>query len=165
VRRVLILLLMGAACNAGSGPGPARTDAGWEQSFRAGVGDESSGQPVGGTETVHLAVHRGRLHAGNGYWMDARAPKIPWAQVLVLSSRDGPWGVDRIIRIDPNDGHKATVELRIRQLLERSWGTAVSGSIIAAYSGMMPLTDPATGRTVHIIGVEGRIERGGKDRK
>jgi len=70
---------------------------------------------------------------------------------------------DRIIRIDPNDDHKATVELQIRPLLQKSWGTAVRGSIIAAYSDMMPLKDPATGRTVHIMGVEGRIERGGRD--
>ncbi len=37
------------------------------------------------------------------------------------------------------------------------------GAIIAAYNNMLPLVDPATGRTVHIMGVEGRIERGGKD--
>lgn len=71
---------------------------------------------------------------------------------------------DRIIRIDPADGHRATVELRIRQRLQKSWGTAVRGSIIAAYSDMLPLKDPATGRTVHIIGVQGRIERGGRDK-
>ena len=71
---------------------------------------------------------------------------------------------DRIIRIDPKDDHKATVELQIRQLLEKNWGTAVTGSIIAAYSDMLPLRDPATGHTVHIMGVQGRIERGGRDR-
>lgn len=70
---------------------------------------------------------------------------------------------DRIIRVDPNRGHKATVELRIRPLLAKSWGTEVPGSIIAAYSEMMPLVDPASGRTVHIMGVQGRIQRGGKD--
>ena len=30
---------------------------------------------------------------------------------------------------------------------------------------MMPVKDPATGRTVHIMGVQGRIERGGRDKK
>jgi len=30
---------------------------------------------------------------------------------------------------------------------------------------MRPLKDPATRRTVHILGVEGRIERGGKDQE
>jgi hypothetical protein len=72
---------------------------------------------------------------------------------------------DRIIRIDPNDGHKATVELKIRQLLEKSWRTTVRGSIIAAYSDMMPLKDPATGCTVHIVGVQGRIERGERNKE
>jgi len=71
---------------------------------------------------------------------------------------------DRIIRIDPNNDHQVTVELEIRQLLEKSWGAAVKGSIIAAYSDMLPLKDPATGHTVHIMGVEGRIEQGGKDK-
>jgi len=72
---------------------------------------------------------------------------------------------DRIMRVDPNDGHRATVELNIRQLLQASWGTPVPGSIISAYSYMLPLEDPATRRTVHIMGVEGRIERGGKDKQ
>jgi hypothetical protein len=72
---------------------------------------------------------------------------------------------DRIIRIDPNRGHKATVELRIRTLLQKSWGTRVRGSIIAAYSDMLPLTDPQTGRTVHVMGVEARIQRGGRGKR
>lgn len=71
---------------------------------------------------------------------------------------------DRIIRIDPNDDHKATVELRIRRLLQRTWGRRVPGAIIAAYSDMLPLKDPATGRTVHLLGLEARIQRGGRDK-
>jgi len=316
--------------------------------------DEATGEPIRGTEIVHLVAHKGRLYAGNGYWMDTRFPNIPWSQVLVLNSRDGTWEVDlalgpkhlrvtalksvtfttdgdskplaapvnlllaasdiqggprqsniwtrdddgntwvkttlegeakyrrstralivhrdrrtgidrifaaagalgiysgvfdasqpgkirwgkkaelgpltmrpmsfveangklyasagvsvyrradglapawekvysdntrehwelggirglsavpapngvgesilfshtdRIIRVDPNDGYRATVELRIRPLLARSWGSDINGSIIAAYSDMMPLKDPATGRTVHIMGVQGQIQR------
>jgi len=64
---------------------------------------------------------------------------------------------NRIIRLDPADDHKASVELRIDHLLARAWGCRVRGGIIAAYSGMLPLTDPATGQTVHIIGVQGRV--------
>lgn len=71
---------------------------------------------------------------------------------------------DRIIRVDPNDNHRATVELEIRQRLQKSWGRPVPGSIIAAYSDMLPLQDPATGRTAHLMGVQGRIERGNKDK-
>ncbi len=328
----------------------------WEQAFKAGMLDRATGQPIRGTEIVHLVAHKGRLYAGNGYWMDTRGyANIPWAQVMALDSRDGTWRVDlalgpghlrvtalesvtfttnadgirlsrpvnlllaasdiqagkresniwtrndenntwvkttlpaghelrrstrafavhsdrqseidrvfvaagalgiysgvyddklpgeirwdkqaelgpvtirpmsfveangnlyasagvsvyrrkdgvspawervysdgtrkhwelggirgltavsspngdgesilfshtdRIIRVDPLDDHKATVELSIRQLLQESWRTTVPGSIIAAYSYMLPLEDPATGRTVHIMGVQGRIQRG-----
>ena len=40
---------------------------GWEQSLKAGMIDESAGKPIRGTEIVHLAAHKGRLYAGNGY--------------------------------------------------------------------------------------------------
>ena len=336
------------------------SDGGWQRSFTAGE-NRASGRPIGGTEIVHLVSHKGRLYAGNGYWMDSRGyANIPWSQVLVLDSPRGTWKVDlalgpghlrvtalksvtfttdgdgkglaapvnlllaasdiqasmresniwtrndetnawvkttlpvghklrrstralalhrdqqtgvdrifvaagalgifsgvydasrpgkirwdgkaelgpvtirpmsfveaggslyasagvsvyqradgtapvwekvysdvtrehwelggirgltavpspdgpgesilfshtdRIIRVDPHDGHKATVELRIRPLLAKSWGTDVPGSIIAAYSDMMPLEDPATGRTVHVMGVEGRIQRREKGKK
>ena len=361
MRRGLCLLPLGIICTAATTLAQSQTANGWEQSLKAGMIDRSTGRPIRGTEIVHLAAHKGRLYAGNGYWMDTRGYKsIPWSQVLVLDSRDGTWKVDlalgplhlrvtalesvtfttdgdgkalgapvnlllaasdiqrgrrksniwtrddgrntwvkttlhgdpkyrrstralivhrdrrtgvdriyvaagalgiysgvfdanqrgkirwdktaelgpvairpmsfveangslyasagvavyrrtdgpspvwekvysgntrehwelggirgltavrspngsgesilfshtdRIIRIDPDDDHKATVELQIRQLLQKSWGTAVRGSIIAAYSDMMPLKDPATRRTVHIMGVQGRIERGGRNKK
>ena len=333
----------------------------WEQVFRAGMIDRATGRPIRGTEIVHLVTHRGRLYAGNGYWMDTRGyASIPWAQVIVLDSSDGDWRVDlamgpahlrvtalksvtfatdaegkplnkpvnlllaasdiqagkresniwtrdddnhtwtkttlpaghelrrstrafavhrdqqtgidrlfvaageagiysgvyddtlpgkirwdsqaelgpvtirpmafveangdlyasagvsvyrrkdgacpswkkvysdgtrehwelggirgltavrspvgdgqsilfshtdRIIRIDPLQHHKATVELNVRQLLQESWGTPVPGSIIAAYSYMLPLEDPISGRTVHVMGVQGRIQRGPKNKQ
>ena len=341
-------------------PQPASAE-GWESCFKAGMIDASTGKPIRGTEIVHLAAHKGRLFAGNGYWMDTRGyENTPWAQVLVLDSQTGTWKVDlalgpghlrvtvlksvtfttdadgrklaapvnlllaasdiqrgkreshvwtrndetgawarttlpaghelrrstrafaihrdrqtgvdrifvaagapgifsgvydaglpgkirwdrkaelgpvsirpmafavangtlyasagvsvyrrtdgtapawekvysdstpehwelggirgltavpspggpgesilfshtdRIIRVDPNDDHKSTVELRIRPLLAKSWGTEVPGSVIAAYSDMMPLKDPTTGRTVHIMGVQGRIQRGGNQKR
>lgn len=70
---------------------------------------------------------------------------------------------DRIIRVDPGEDYRATIELNIRPLLAESWDVDVPGAIIAAYSDMIPLVDPATGRTVHLIGVEGRIQRGAAD--
>ncbi|NIP24722.1 MAG: hypothetical protein GWN55_04845 [Phycisphaerae bacterium] len=361
MKRIFILLLLKLICAAAPAFAQSQTANGWEQSFRAGMIDQSTGKPIRGTEIVHLVAHKGRLYAGNGYWMDTRGyANIPWAQVLVLDSRKGAWKVDlalgpghlrvtalksvtfttdadgkalpasvnlllaasdiqsgnrksyiwtrdddnntwvkttlqagpkyrrstraltvhrdrrtgidrifvaagalgiysgvydanlpgrirwdkkaelgpvnirpmsfteangnlyvsagvsvyrrtdgpspvwekvysdntrqhwelggvrgltavpapkgtpdsilfshtdRIIRIDPGDGHRPTVELNIRQLLQKSWGTAVRGSIIAAYSDMMPLKDPATGRTVHIMGVQARIERGDRNKK
>ena len=361
MKRAIVVLLLTLIGDAGTACAQSKTAGGWEQSFKAGTIDKATGKPIRGTEIIHLAAHKGRLYAGNGYWMDTRGyAKIPWSQVLVLDSPNGTWKVDlalgpthlrvtvlesvtfttdgkgkalaapvnllmaasdiqggqrqthiwtrdddrntwtrttlsgdpkyrrstralivhrdrrtgvdrifiaagalgvysgvydakqagkvrwdkkaelgpvtirpmafaeaegslyasagvsvyrrtdgpapvwkkvysdktrehwelggirgltavaspkgtgesilfshtdRIIRIDPKDDHKATVELNIRQLLQKSWGTGVRGSIIAAYSDMMPLKDPTTGRTVHIAGVQGRIERGGKDKK
>ena len=356
----LPILPLTLLCAAAAAFAQSPTAGGWEQSFKAGMIAESTGKPIGGTEIVHLVAHKGRLYAGNGYWMDPRGREaIPGSQVLVLDSPHGTWKVDlalgpghlrvtalksvtfrtdaegkpltapvnlllaasdiqggnresniwtrddnsntwvkttlegdpecrrstralivhrdrrtevdriyvaagalgiyggvfdanqpgkirwdkkaelgplairpmsfaeangslyasagasvyrrkdgpsplwekvysdntpenwelggirgltavpspsgsgesilfshtdRIIRIDPQEGHRATVELEIRPLLAKNWGTAVRGGIIAAYSDMMPLKDPATGRTVHILGVEARIEQGGKDK-
>ena len=57
----------------------------WEQVLRAGMIDRATGCPIRGTEIVHLVTHRGRLYAGNGYWMDTRGyANIPWAQVIYL---------------------------------------------------------------------------------
>lgn len=354
---VLLPVLLVATAPAVAG---APACAGWEPSFEAAAVDPSTGKPIRGTEIIHLAAHKGRLYAGNGYWMDRRGyDNTSWAQVLVLDAPGGDWRVDlalgprhlrvtvlesvtfatdgagrplpdpmnlllvgsdsyvrpvqshiwtrdddrgtwtrttldgdpearrstralivhrdrvtgvdrifvaagalgiysgvydgrqpgrlrwdekaelgpvtirpmafaeangrlyasagvsvyrrkdgpapawqkvyaddtrehwalggirgltavpspdgagesvlfshtdRIIRIDPADGHRPTVELRIRPLLEKAWGTRVPGSIIAAYSDMLPLRNPATGRTVHVMGVEARLQRGGKDR-
>jgi uncharacterized sulfatase len=65
----------------------------------------------------------------------------------------------QIIRLDPIDGHKATIEARIPSLIEKNLGRPVKGHTLAAYSSMLPVTDPATGRTVHLIGVQSRLER------
>ncbi|HEY3322636.1 MAG TPA: hypothetical protein VGP72_19430 [Planctomycetota bacterium] len=333
---------------------------GWQQVFNAGILDASTGQPLRGTELTHLVAHKGRLYAGNGYWMDTRgAANTSWAQVLVLESRGAAWkadltlgpkhlrttalksvtfavdangktlaapvnlllaasdtqegaihdsniwthnddtgawvkttlpaghdlrrstralavhrdrqtGVDRIfaavgapgiysgvfdsalpgkirwdkkaelgpvtirpmsfveangclyasvgasvyrrtdgaapvwekvysddtkehwelggirgltaipapsgggeailfshtdriIRLDPNDNNRATVELNMRALLAQNWKTPVPGAIIAAYNDMLPIQDPVAHQTVHIVGVEGCIQRGVKD--
>ena len=363
MKRAVTALLLCLMCSAATSCAQTRTASGWERSFKPGMIDKSTGKPIRGTEIVHLTAHKGRLYAGNGYWMDTRGHgNTPWSQVLVLDSPGGTWKVDlalgpphlrvtalesvtfttdgsgkalarpvnlllaasdvqdghrkshiwtrndetntwtrtmlqgdpkyrrstralivhrdrrtgvdrvfvaagalgiysgvfdpsqpgkirwdaraelgpvtirpmafveangglytaagvsvyrrtdgpaptwkkvysdktrehwelggirgltavptpkgpgqsilfshtdRLIRIDPKDDHKATVELAIRQLLQKSWGMPVRGSIIAAYSDLMPLKDPKTGRTVHIAGVQARINRGNmsRDRK
>lgn len=64
---ILSLLLLAVASTAAAVPA---SDKGWEQSFKAGMIDPSTGKPIRGTEIVHLVAHKGRLYAGNGYWMD-----------------------------------------------------------------------------------------------
>ena len=73
---------------------PAR----WVQSYDAGRVD-ANGAYAGGSEIMHLAAHRGKLFAANGYWMDGRWAIPPEgqkqsAQVLRLDSADGQWQVD-----------------------------------------------------------------------
>jgi len=94
IRAALALLLIPVA-SAATAFAQSQTADGWEQSFKAGMIDKSTGKPIRGTEIMHLAAHKGRLYAGNGYWMDTRGYKnIPWSQVLVLDSPDGTWKVD-----------------------------------------------------------------------
>ncbi len=67
----------------------------WVQSFHAGSIDESTGNPIHGTEIVHLAGHKGRLYSGNGYWMDSRGyDNISWSKLLVQESPEAAWKVD-----------------------------------------------------------------------
>ena len=56
----------------------------WMCDFLAGrIG---SADPLArGTEIVHIEAHKGRLYAGNGYWMDHPYTAIPWAQVLAIA--------------------------------------------------------------------------------
>lgn len=70
----------------------------WQQSYRAGYTD-AQGVYAGGSEIMHLAAHRGKLYASNGYWVDARWVVPPEgqkqsAQVLRLDSAGGRWQVD-----------------------------------------------------------------------
>lgn len=87
MKSVVILLLLQFTCALPIGVAQSQTGNDWERSFQAGLVDESTGKPFGGTEIVHLVAHKGRLYAGNGYWMDTRGyAKIPWSQVLVLET-------------------------------------------------------------------------------
>ncbi len=70
----------------------------WTPSYDAGYVDRR-GAYAGGSEIMHLAPHRGRLYAANGYWTDSRWTDPPYeekqsAQVLRLDSADGRWEVD-----------------------------------------------------------------------
>ena len=70
----------------------------WSQSYDAGYLD-ARGAWAGGSEIMHLASHKGKLYASNGYWVDARWVIPPdgqkqSAQVLRLDSPDAEWQVD-----------------------------------------------------------------------
>ena len=70
----------------------------WQQSYDAGYLD-GEGQWAGGSEIMHLAAHKGKLYAANGYWLDARWVIPPdgqkqSAQVLRLDQPNGKWQVD-----------------------------------------------------------------------
>ena len=72
-RYFVIALLLQLTCAAATSLAQIESGSGWQQSFKAGVIDASTGEPIGGTEIIHLVAHKGRLYAGNGYWMDTRA--------------------------------------------------------------------------------------------
>lgn len=90
-------------------PGPPPPPpAAWEQSYDAGYTDVN-GAWVGGSEIMHLATHKGRLYAANGYWEDGRwadfAPGSKQsAQVLRLDSSSGAWQVDLDLGVENNVG-------------------------------------------------------------
>lgn len=70
----------------------------WTRSYDAGYLDKD-GAYAGGSEIMHLAAHKGKLYATNGYWVDARWEIPPEgqkqsAQVLRLDAPDGQWQVD-----------------------------------------------------------------------
>lgn len=86
---------------------------------------DDSGQWSGGTETLRLITHDGKLFASLGYWMDV--PYLqdkgdePWtgAQVLVKESADGPW------RVDANFGRNT---LRTEGMLSATFTTDAAGT-------------------------------------
>lgn len=67
----------------------------YTQDFQAGPKD-IRGQSMGGTETMRLAAHDGKLFAGIGYWTDQPgSDPSPGAQILVKRGADAAWKLDR----------------------------------------------------------------------
>jgi acetyl esterase/lipase len=63
--------------------------------FQAGTRD-NRGRFMGGTETMRLAAHDGKLFAGIGYWTDQPgSDPSPGAQILVKRGPDAAWELDR----------------------------------------------------------------------
>ena len=91
--------------------------------------NDCNGNWSGGTETMELRAHGGKLFASLGYWMDMPygQPKgrEPWtgAQVLVKESADGPWRVD----VSFGPGY-----LRTEALAEVTFTTDALGALLPA---------------------------------
>ena len=52
---------------------------------------------MGGTETMNIVAHKGKLFAGIGYWNDVpnKLDTYPGAQILIKDSANPPWRVDK----------------------------------------------------------------------
>jgi hypothetical protein len=88
----LLAILLGAACSAA--PGSARGEGDFQLSLAAASPD-GAGRFMGGTELRVLAVHGGKLYAGNGYWEDRPGPEGPQgAQILVLDGTGARWRLE-----------------------------------------------------------------------
>ncbi|WP_310391902.1 T9SS type A sorting domain-containing protein [Hymenobacter sp.] len=62
----------------------------WAKSYSAG--QTVAGQYLGGTEILHLVPHKGRLYAGNSYWMESRRTlPVAGCQLLSKASPTAPW--------------------------------------------------------------------------
>jgi hypothetical protein len=96
---VLVLTVFAnLACGDKKAPSTFHGDARWQQSYSSGLTDKN-GAWAGGSEIMHLAAHKGKLFASNGYWVDSRWEIPPdgqkqSAQVLRLDSADKGWQVD-----------------------------------------------------------------------
>ena len=57
---------------------------------------DANGKFMGGTETLRLVAHDGKLFAGNGFWTDQPGDDpSPGAQILVKRGPNEPWEVSR----------------------------------------------------------------------
>ena len=98
---VIALTLIGLGSPSGADEPPSSRlseTSRWQQSYNAGYADEK-GAWAGGSEIMHLAAHKGKLFASNGYWVDSRWEIPPdgqkqSAQVLRLDAADKRWQVD-----------------------------------------------------------------------
>jgi len=110
---------------------PAFTSIQFARDYEPGTRD-GPGQWMGGTETLRLLAHGGKLFASIGYWTDTPylQPKgdDPWtgAQILVKDSRDAPW------RVDAGFGPQY---LRVEGMIAATFTTDASGR---------PLEEPVT---------------------
>jgi hypothetical protein len=107
----------------------AAADDGFIVSYTAG-GRDKAGYLMGGTELRNLAVHQGKLYAGNGYWEDRPGPEgLQPAQVLVLDAPGASWRVER--NLDERLANGRPRHLAISALHSVSFETDGSGRPLA----------------------------------
>src|SRR5260370_27357854 len=116
----LVATLLGGACAAASGS--ARGEGDFQLSFAAGSTD-GAGRFMRGSELRVLAVHGGKLYAGNGYWEDRPGPQ--GAQILVLDGSGARWRVEHAFD-EPMPGGRPR-DLAVAALNEVGFATAGTG--------------------------------------
>jgi hypothetical protein len=79
---------------------------------------------------------------------------------LLLAALDG--SPARILRFDPAHLDRPETELDVLDFLDRQWKRR-PGFVIPAYNGMTPVADPATRRTVYLMGVAANFAPPGDD--
>lgn len=90
-----------------------------------------------------------------------RDPREPEGRgEVLLAALDG--FPARILRFDPAQPGKPEVELDVLDFLGRQWGRRPSFAI-PAYNGMVPVTDPQTRETVHVMGLAASFAPPGDD--
>ncbi|MEO0448032.1 MAG: hypothetical protein AAF191_18340, partial [Verrucomicrobiota bacterium] len=79
----------------------------WKQDYIAGTKD-LHGAFMGGTETMRILSHEGKLYAGLSYWTDqpGNDPR-PGAQIITKSGPDAPW---RVSQNFPGSGRISAME-------------------------------------------------------
>ena len=145
-KSILLLLIMFGSCTLVTAEEGGR----WQQSFSAGFTDHN-GAWAGGSEIMHLAAHKGKLFASNGYWVDSRWEIPPdgqkqSAQVLRLDDPEAGWQVDLDMGITNGLG------------LQYMKGNILKSVTFTRDLTGKPLTQP---RTLLVMAAGANFERGG----
>jgi hypothetical protein len=70
---------------------------------------------------------------------------------VLMTAVEGP--AARVLRIDPNNGFRSTLDEDVVGLLDQKFGFSVAGTLLA-YNHFTPVTDPATNEQALLIGFE-----------
>ncbi len=71
----------------------------WTSNFTAGSYDVNN-KYMGGNEIIHLVSHKGKLFAGNSYWMENNPQINQSSEIIMLSSPTAQWKVEKEFTTD-----------------------------------------------------------------